>query len=174
LPSRESVIESYFFFGFKRNSLGTSQLQPSESTRLLEDPFLTLLLDFTFELEDFAELLLDFALELRTTDEELLDFTKLEDEDLAFSLLEEFFRALELEDFTRDSDELIFSDELELTSLTGSSVALTEFTSSPSHAARNSNIKQEIAIHLLPITILKFIRPSKLNLPRKYKLFHPK
>lgn len=117
------------------------------------------------------------------TEEELLDFTELddslvsfsffEDDDIAISLLDEFFWMLELEDFAKlllDSllalrmteEELNFSEELLFSTLTGSSSGLTDLSPFSPHAARNNNIKHEIAIYLLPITISKLIKPSKL------------
>jgi hypothetical protein len=126
------------------------------------------------ELLDFAEL-----------DDSLVSFSSFEDEDFAFSLLDEVTSAgsagsptlsvtlLLLEDFAKlllDSslalrmtdEELSFSEELLFSTLTGSSIALTESPPSPPHAARN-NIKQEITILFLLIPISKLIKPSKQN-----------
>ena len=91
------------------------------------------------------------------------------------TLLDEF-TAAEHEDFTklllyssfvlRITDEELLSftelDELLFSTLTGSSSGLTDLSPLSPHAARNNNIKHEIAIYLLPITISKLIKPSKL------------
>ena len=157
----ELLLDSGCFSELLEDNLSPRKLEELiGSTELLLD-FAELLLNSAFELEDFAELLLDSGSLPGMTEEELLDFTELDDdlvsfssfdeEDFAFSLLEEFFWTLELDDFAellldpiaslQDDDkgltldeDFTELDELLLSSLIGSSFGPAEDEESSPHA----------------------------------------